>query len=43
MLEYRHPTVFAPGVEARINGLVHDLVGKLGAPASRTGAATASL
>ena len=26
MLEYRHPTVFAPGVEARINGLVHGLV-----------------
>lgn len=27
MLEYRHPTVFAPGIEARINALVHKLVG----------------
>ena len=26
MLEYRHPTVFAPGIEARIHGLVHELV-----------------
>ena len=26
MLEYRHPTVFAPGVETRINTLVHGLV-----------------
>ena len=26
MLEYRHPTVFAPGLEGRISALVHQLV-----------------
>ena len=40
MLEYRHPTVFAPGVEARINGLVHGLVrGMEGGDAARPAAA----
>eukprot|EP01052_Picozoa_sp_SAG31_P041842 SAG31_NODE_6458_length_2009_cov_1.894241_3_plen_85_part_00 len=35
MLEYRHPTVFAAGIEGRINALVHDLVGSLQTPNAR--------
>ncbi len=34
MLEYRHPTVFAAGIEARINGLVHGLVREIEARVS---------
>ena len=37
MAEYRHPAPFAPGLEGKINRLVHDLVAEAAAQQQQAG------